>query len=74
MSNGGHRPPLQLNLGLRVTSELAFGPGTRETNAALGTAAGQDRATVLGAGAGQKAELADTTLLGGLECSFHGKS
>jgi hypothetical protein len=54
--------------------ELAFGPGTGEANAALGTATGQDGATVLGARAGQKAELADTTLLRGLECSFHGKS
>jgi hypothetical protein len=36
-------------------------------------AAIDDRAAVLRGHAGQKAELADTTLLGGLERSFHGK-
>jgi len=54
--------------------KLAFGPGASETFPASATAAGQDGTTALGAGAGQKTELADTTLLRGLESSFHGES
>jgi len=54
--------------------KLAFGPGASETFPASATAAGQDGTTTLGAGAGQKTELADTTLLRGLESSFHGES
>jgi hypothetical protein len=60
-------------LGLRVTGELARGPGARETFPACRPAAIDDRASVLGSHAGQKAKLTDTTLLGGLERSFHGK-
>jgi hypothetical protein len=70
---GGHRPPLQPNLGLRVAGELAGGSIAGKTFPASGPAAIDDRAAVLRGHAGQKAELADTTLLGGLERSFHGK-
>ena len=53
--------------------ELLLGPGTGETDAALRPAAGQDGAARLGARAGQETELPDTTLLGGLDRSFHGE-
>jgi len=58
---------------LGVTGELAFGPRTSQTDAALRPAAGNAGATALGGHTGQETELADTTLLGGLERSFHGK-
>jgi len=44
-----------------------------ETFPARRPAAIDDRAAVLRGHAGQETELADTTLLGGLERSFHGK-
>jgi hypothetical protein len=56
-----------------MAGELARGPCTGETFPACRPAAIDDRATVLRGHAGQKAELADTTLLGGLERSFHEK-
>jgi hypothetical protein len=59
---------------LRVPGELPLSPGTGETFPAGGTAAFDDRATVLGRHTGQKTELADTTLLRGLERSFHDRS
>jgi hypothetical protein len=65
---------LGLQLGLGVAGELALGPGASKAFASSTAAAGQDRATGLGVSTGQEAELTDTTLLGGLECSFHGKS
>ena len=56
-----------------MADELAFGPRTGQTDTALRPTAGNAGATALGSHAGQKTELADTTLLGGLERSFHGK-
>ena len=53
--------------------ELALGAGTGEADTTLRPAAGQDGTTALGARAGQETKLTDTTLLGGLERSFHGK-
>lgn len=64
---------LQPDLGLGMTGELAFGSRAGQTFAARCPTAIDDRATALGGHAGQEAELADTTLLGGLERSFHGK-
>jgi hypothetical protein len=56
-----------------MTGELAGRAVARETFPACCPAAIDDRAAVLRGHAGEKAELADTTLLGGLERSFHGK-
>jgi hypothetical protein len=56
-----------------VAGELAGGSGTGETFSACGPAAIDDRAAILRGHAGQEAELANTTFLGGLERSFHGK-
>jgi hypothetical protein len=61
-------------LGLRVAGELAGRSGTGKTFPACGPATIDDRATVLRGHAGKKTELADTTLLRGLERSFHVKS
>jgi len=63
-----------MDLSLRVRRELALGACTGEADTSLGPTAGEDRAAILGTRAGQKAELADTTFLRGLECSFHGDS
>ena len=57
-----------------MLGELAGGPVADQALAAGPAAAIDDGATVLGGHAGQKAELARTTLLGGLESSFHGTS
>jgi hypothetical protein len=71
---GGHRPPLQPKiLGLGVSGELAFRPRTGKADASLRPATRQDGATGLGARARQETELTDTTFLGGLERSFHGR-
>jgi hypothetical protein len=56
-----------------VTGELARSSRTGQTFPAGRPTAIDDRATVLRGHAGQETELADTTLLGGLERSFHGK-
>jgi hypothetical protein len=56
-----------------VPGKLARGPIARETFPAGRPTAIDDRTSVFGGHAGQKTELADTTLLGGLERSFHGK-
>jgi len=70
----GHRSPLHLNgLGFGMAGELAFGPRSGETDTSLRPATRQDGATGLGARARQETELTDTTFLGGLERSFHGK-
>ena len=61
------------HLSLRVAGELAGGSGTGKTFAASRPAPVDDGATVLRGHAGQKTELADATLLGGLERSFHGR-
>ncbi len=60
-------------LGLRVARELALRTGPGETDPALGPSARDDRAAAFGGHASQKTELADTTLLRGLERSFHGR-
>ena len=60
-------------LGLGVTGELALGAGTGKTHATLRPATGDTGATALGGHTSEETELADTTLLGGLERSFHGK-
>jgi hypothetical protein len=56
-----------------MTGKLARRPGTGQTFPASRPTAIDDGASVLGRHAGQETELADTTLLGGLERSFHGK-
>jgi hypothetical protein len=56
-----------------VARELAGGTIPDETLPARGAAAIDDRAAILRGHAGEKAKLADTTLLRGLERSFHGK-
>jgi len=56
-----------------MTGELAGGPRTGKTFPARRPTAIDDGAAVLRGHAGQEAELTDTTLLGGLERSFHGK-
>lgn len=56
-----------------MARELPLGPSSGETDASLRPATRQDGATGLGARAGQKTKLTDTTLLRGLERSFHGK-
>ena len=62
-----------INLGLRVARKLPGRSGTRETLPACRPAPIDDGASVLRGHAGQEAELTDTTLLGGLERSFHGE-
>jgi hypothetical protein len=52
--------------------ELPRGTGAGETLPPGGAAAVDDRTAVLRGHAGQKAELADATLLGWLESTFHG--
>jgi hypothetical protein len=61
------------NSGLRVAGELAGGSVASQTFPARRAPTIDNGAAVLRGHAGQKAELADTTLLGGLERSFHGK-
>jgi len=56
-----------------MAGELASGSRSSQTFPARRPAAIDDGAAVLGRHAGQETELADTTLLGGLERSFHGK-
>jgi hypothetical protein len=56
-----------------VAGELAGCSVASQTFPARCPTAIDDGATVLRGHAGQEAELADTTLLGGLERSFHGK-
>jgi hypothetical protein len=56
-----------------MAGELAGGSGTGQTLPACCPTAIDDGAAVLRGHAGQEAELTDTTLLGGLERSFHGK-
>ena len=73
MGSGQRLTLLKRGLGLRVAGELAGCSVPGETLAASCPTAIDDRATILGGHAGQKSELADTTFLGGLERSFHGK-
>jgi hypothetical protein len=56
-----------------MTGKLASGSGTSETFPAGRPTAIDDRTPAFRGHTGQKAELADTTLLGGLERSFHGR-
>jgi hypothetical protein len=56
-----------------VAREFPGRSGSGETFPASRATAIDDRPTVLRGHAGEKAELADTTLLGGLERSFHEK-
>jgi hypothetical protein len=56
-----------------VTGKLAGGSGASETFPASRPAAVDDGTTVLGRHASQETELAHTTLLRGLERSFHGE-
>jgi len=56
-----------------VTRKLAGRSGTRETLPSRRPAPPDDRAAILRGHAGKEAELTDTTLLGGLERSFHWK-
>lgn len=63
----------QEGLSFGVTVELAGRPGSGETDTSLGPATRQDGATGFGTRARQETELTDTTFLGGLERSFHGK-
>jgi len=63
--------PARRSLGLRVAGKLAGCSIARETLPACRPTAIDDGASVLRGHAGQEAELTDTTLLGGLERSFH---
>jgi hypothetical protein len=56
-----------------VASELASRSRTGQTLPACRPTAVDDGPAILRGHTGQKTELADTTLLGGLERSFHGK-
>lgn len=56
-----------------MARELALGAFAGKTDAALGATAREDRATGLGARAGEETKLAHTALLRGLERSFHGR-
>jgi len=61
------------DLSLRVAGELPGRSSTRETLPACRPTPIDNGAAVLRGHASQEAELTDTTLLGGLERSFHGK-
>ena len=72
-TGAGPAPATLPSLGLRVAGELAGCSRTGQTFPASRPTAIDDGAAVLRGHAGQEAELADTTLLGGLEGSFHWK-
>ncbi len=73
-SGSGCRLTLQQrDLGLRVAGKLAGCSIARETLPARRPTAIDNGAAVLRGHASQEAELTDTTLLGGLERSFHGE-